>query len=736
MATAWPEKRRLIGKKHPRVDGAVKATGKAKYSFDIRREGLIQGMILRSPHAHAKITSIDTAAAEQMPGVRAVHLLKKTGDQVFYAGDEILGLAADTEEQAIDALRAVKVVYEVLDHLVLEEDALKAPDKATVFPANAKNVKAPQEGKTANFEKGLAAEGAVVHEGEYGVATICHQCLESHGLVAEWENDGSLTIWASTQAVTGTAQQMAKYFRDQGVDLPDTKVKCITHHMGAGYGSKFGPDIQGTCCAELAKKAKKPVKLMLDRAAEITTAGNRPSAYGKVKVAGTKDGKITAIEYDTWGTPGVGNANSTVGPLPYVYTQLENKRKHTVIRLNAGSQRAMRAPGHPQSCYLTDCALDDFAAKIGMDPMEVRLKNLPPRLPQAAAMDPFATKVYEKEIALIAEMCDWKKKWHPPGADKGVIKHGIGMGLHTWGGSAQGAPNDCTVIISSDGSVTAQTSTQDLGTSQRTVTAVVVAEILGREVNDITLKFAESPLGASTGSGGSTTCPSQAPAALRAATAARDKLFEMVAGKLEAKAEDLEIRDGKVGVKGKDKTYEWKQVCARLGMEQAKATGTWTALEAGKPENRNVSSFGVGGCQVAEVAVDTETGVVRCTKVYAVQDCGLIVSLQGCESQLAGGIIMGLNYALFEERIMDRVTGRQVNADMEFYKLGGMKDMPEIVLRMMDMPERGVIGIGEPATISTHAAIGNAIHNAIGVRVPHTPFTPERVLAALAKGGK
>src|SRR5262249_41756535 len=154
-----------------------------------------------------------------------------------YAGDEILGLAAATEEQMNDAIRAVKISFQELDHLVEEDDALKAPDKATVFPKNQKNVKAPQTATSAGFQKGLTAEGAVVHQGEYGMSTICHQCLESHGLVANWEQDGSLTIFASTQAVTGTAAQIAKYFSDQGIDLPATKVKCITHHMGGGYGS-------------------------------------------------------------------------------------------------------------------------------------------------------------------------------------------------------------------------------------------------------------------------------------------------------------------------------------------------------------------------------------------------------------------------------------------------------------------------------------------------------------------
>src|SRR5262249_55975063 len=152
----------------------------------------------------------------------------------------------------------------------------------------------------------------------------------------------------------------------------------------------------------------------------------------------------TAYESDSWGTPGVGNANSTVGPMPYVYP-FEKNTKHTVIRLNAGAQRAMRAPGHPQSCYLTDCALDDFAAKIGMDPMQVRLKNLPARLPQALANDPFVMGVYEKEIAIAADLSQWKRKWHPPGEGKGIVKHGIGMALHSWGGQAQGAPNECTV---------------------------------------------------------------------------------------------------------------------------------------------------------------------------------------------------------------------------------------------------------------------------------------------------
>jgi xanthine dehydrogenase YagR molybdenum-binding subunit len=761
MATAWPEKRRVIGTRVRRLDGPAKATGKAKYSFDVNPQGLLQAVMLRCPHAHAKVKNIDLAAAEKMPGVKATFVVAKPGTELYYVGDEVLAIAADTEEHALDAARAVKVEYEVLPFLVKEEDALVGAlyrkllaesgippvplldpalaDKQTVAPIGPKkerqNVRPSVTGKTEGFEEG-ARKAEVVVTGNYGMPVICHQCLESHGLVAAWDKEGGLTVWASTQAVTGTADELARYFSAQGIALPATKVKCITQYMGGGFGSKFGPDIQGKVAAELARKAGAPVKLMLDRAAEITAGGNRPSAYGTVTIGGTKDGRVTAFEVSTYGTPGIGNA-PTVGPLPYVYP-FENKRSHTIVRLNTGLQRAMRAPGHPQSCLFTDSALDDFAAKADLNPMAVRIKNLPLSDPAAVIDNPLSWnavkyETYIQEIKIAARLSDWKKKWHKPGEGKGVVKHGIGMALHTWGGQAAPQLNECRVSIAQDGSVTAQTSTQDLGTAQRTVTAIVVAEILGLRPEQVTVQLGDSHYGASSGSGGSTTCPSQAPAALIAATAARDDFVGRIAKKLNAKPEEIVLEGGKV--RAKKETLEWKRACALLGMEKAKGEGGWTFAKSQEEDNQGVSSVGVGGVQIAEVLVDTETGQVRCTKIVAVQDCGLVIDKMTCESQVAGGVIMGLNLALFEERIMDRVTGRQVNPDMEFYKLGGIEDMPEIVVHLHEMAERGVIGVGEPPTISTHAAIGNAVHNAIGVRVPHTPFTPERVLAALATQG-
>jgi xanthine dehydrogenase YagR molybdenum-binding subunit len=722
MANTWPKERRLIGTKVQRLDGPEKATGRAKYSFDINRPGMLHGSILRCPYAHARIKSIDTSGAEKIPGFKALHLQVKPNAELYYAGDEILGIAADTEEHAADALRAIKIDYEVLPHLVKEEDALKANSQKTLGGQG--NIIPGKETTKGDVDRAFKEADAVV-VGNYGAPTISHQCLESHGLVAEWDQEGNLTVWCSTQATVGTAQELAKYF-----GIPATKIKCMTHYMGGGFGSKFGADVQGKIAAELAKRAGAAVKLMLDRAGEIASAGNRPSSYGQIKIAGTKEGKITAYQAETYASPGIGGSVGVV--LPYVYPIPNSKTKHTVVRLNHGSQRAMRAPGHPQSCILTDGPVDDLAAKLDKDPLQLRLKNLPQNEPSAVQSAPqswnaLQNTVYTDEIKIAANLAQWEKKWHPPGkgSGEGPIKHGIGMALHTWGG--RGGPNqDVFVTIGSDGSVLVTCSTQDLGTGERTVLAIVAAETLGLDVPEITVRIGESSIGRSGGSGGSTTCPGTAPAALNAACAARDALFEKIAQRLGAKAGDLTITPGKILDKANNKSWFWKEACAKLGMDSVRGAGNWTS---------GLSNGQVGGVQIAEVSVDTETGVVRCTKFVAVQDCGMVVNKLCCESQVAGGVIMGVNYALFEENILDRYTGRQVNPDMEFYKLGGIEDMPKIIVHMHDMPERGVIGIGEPPTISTCAAIGNAIHNAIGVRVPFAPFTPDRVLEALSKTG-
>lgn len=725
----WPQQRRVIGTEVQRLDGPEKATGRARYSFDINRPGMLQGRIIRSPHARARIRAINTQAAERVPGYRGHYIITNPGTEVYFAGAEILAVCADTEEHAEDVARAVQIQYETLPFYVKEEDALRDGDDAQTiggFPPN--NVRPGGEFTTENFDQQAYMGVAARKENTYGVPVICHQCLESHGLVAEWNADQTeLTVWASTQAVFGVAGALARRFQ-----IPTDKVRCITHYMGGGFGSKFNPGVEGEAAAELAKRTRQAVKIMLDRADEITTAGNRPSAYGTVKMAATQQGDIRAFEVDCYGTPGVGTgATVNLRLLPYVYTNIPFvKRRHRVISLNSGAARAMRAPGHPQNCVLTEWILDELAAELNINPMDMRLRNLPDNDANAVQNDPQSYEalrrtIYVDEIAIARRLSDWNNKWHPPGRNNGngPIKHGIGMAMHTWGGAGRG-PNDHKVSIYRDGSIVVQASTQDLGTAQRTVEAIVVAEVFGLQPNQVTVQIGESQWGRSTGSGGSTTCPGTAPAAFNAASTAKQAFLQAIAPRLNTQAANLSLENGRVVDGANNRNWTWQEACARLGENVVVGEGNWS---------RDLSNQGVGGLQIAEVMVDTETGVVRVTKVVAVQDCGMVINKLGCESQVAGGVIMGVNYALFEERIMDKRTGRQVNPDMEFYKLAGIQDIPQIIVHMHDMPERGVIGIGEPPTISTCAAVGNALYNALGVRVPYAPFTPERVLAALAQ---
>jgi xanthine dehydrogenase YagR molybdenum-binding subunit len=724
----WPDKRQVIGTKVPRLDGALKVSGKAKYSFDRNLPGTLHGKILRSPHAHCKIAELDLTQAEKMPGVKATTVIKQAGAELFYAGDEIAAVAAETEEQARDAVRAIKVRFEILPHLAVEEESLKrrvaeveALEKALAEAKQKNDAAAIKKAEDAlkpkqNIqEAGDAAkalqEAGVVSEGFYGNVVLGHVCWESHGLVAHWKADDELEVYASTQAVHATANALRQRF--------NCKVTCQTPFMGGGFGSKFGPDIQGFVAAELAKKAKRPVKLMLERDEEHVAAGNRPSLFGKVKLGAAKDGTVTAFHAETYGSGG----HSAQGGhrLPYVYAPANRYIKHRDVPLNAGNQRALRAPGHPQACLVMESAMDDLAEKLGMDRVEFRIKNLP-----AGGVFTTLKPIYEKQLRLGAERIGWARLNHPRG-DKtpGPIKRGVGCGINTWGGAAGQAQATCT--IHPDGAVEVAIGSQDLGTGTTTLVPIVAAEILGLQVKDIQGKIGSSAYPQAGGSGGSTSCGGVSLAVAVACMKALDQIFAKAAPQLGAAAADLEAEDGKVYVKATPaKSLTWKQACALLGQQPLTATGD-------RGEGQGMSSQGVGGAQFADVSVDVETGEVRLNKIVAVADCGLVMNRLLCESQVYGGVIGGLNAALFEERRLDPKTGLQLNPDTEWYKLANHSDIPEIEVHLLDYPERGVIGIGEPPYIPTAAAIANAVANAIGVRVSVIPLTPRRVLDALAK---
>jgi len=495
-------------------------------------------------------------------------------------------------------------------------------------------------------------------------------------------------------------------------------------YMGGGFGSKFPADKWGVESAQLSKTTGKPVKLFLDRATELTIAGNRPSIFGNVKMAAKKDGTITVWQSETWSTGGIsGGVNAAL--FPYVFTNVPNRRvNHTSVSINAGAQRAWRAPNHPQVCYVTCSAMEDLAAKLNMDPLDMFLKNLN----YTARAD-----LYKFQFAKGAELIEWKKNWHPRGdSGSGPIKRGLGLALGTWGGA--GHASTCKTTIHPDASVEVELCTQDLGTGTRTMVAMIAAETFGLPVSAIKVKLGDNSYPNSGGSGGSTTIGGVTSSTRKASVNTLQKLFEVVAKSLDVPPEELEAVDQRIRVKGNpEKGMSFQTACQKLGVNSISETGQNVPLQA---PQEGLNTGGVGGIQMADVSVDIETGVVRMNRLVAVQDCGLVVNPKTAESQVYGACIMSVCGALMEERIMDQQTGRVLNPDMEFYKLAGINDIGEIVVHMdirEENDKRGVVGLGEPCAIGGIAAIGNAVANAIGVRVPKVPLTPMRVLAALER---
>jgi xanthine dehydrogenase YagR molybdenum-binding subunit len=308
------------------------------------------------------------------------------------------------------------------------------------------------------------------------------------------------------------------------------------------------------------------------------------------------------------------------------------------------------------------------------------------------------------------------------------------MSMHTWGG--RGHNSECDVTINPDGSVDSKIGTQDLGTGTRTVIDIVIADTLGLPLDRVAVNIGRSDYPPSGASGGSTTVGGISSSARLGATAALNALFDVVAPKMNVTADKLEAREGKIMEIGNpSNSMPWEKACGLLGQSPITKRGSFTSKEG---IEQQLIDAGVGGVQIADVSVDIETGLVRINELVAVQDCGLIVNLKTAESQVLGGLIMGVAYALFEEAVYDPITGRMLNPNMEFYKLAGLPDVGTLKVRMMTdekYQKRGVIGIGEPPVVSPGAAISNAVANAIGVRVPQLPLTADRVLGALAEGG-
>ncbi len=690
----------VVGTNVPRVDGPVKVTGRAKYTYDVAPKGLLYGKILRSPHGAADIKSIDIDPARKLAGVKAVIAIKKKGDDVLFHGDEVAAVAAETEEIAEEALNLIKVEYDVRKCVTSIQAAMKEgapraiPKRPNVQRANA-------QGPDVD---GTIAKADFKIEATYSTEVQTHSCLETHGVVAQFDGD-TLTAWVSTQALAGCAGTVAKAAGGR-------QSRVIAEHVGGGFGSKFALGVEGEVAIKLAQEADRPVKLMLDRKGEHLNGGNRPSSLQQYSGGVTKDGKISGVKIESFGSGGVGNAG-TAQPGFYNYGGL--RKSEASVLTNGGMARAFRAPGHPQGYFGAESFIDELAAQVGMDPLEFRKNNT-------------RSPIHLAEMDLAAEKFDWKRRRREkPGSDKGPRKRGAGMACSAWPNTG-GGKWQVDILIDSKGAVEVRNGTQDIGTGTRTVMTLIVAEELGIPPSQVTCRLGDSNFPPGPPSGGSQTAPSIGPAARTAAYKAKRVLLSKISDELKAKVEDLDIRDGKVTKKGQPTAISFNDVCSRLGVTPLHETGR-------RQENYEGFARSEAGVQMAEVEVDVETGQVKVLKVVAVQDAGRVVDRLTFESQVAGGVIQGVSYALFEERRLDPNLGVMVNPDFLTYKIAGPKDCPEITAIAFDVANGGnnvgMASLGEPPTVPTSAAIANAVANAIGARVRSLPITPDKVLAAL-----
>ena len=702
----------IVGKKRVKRLGAHEmVTGKAKYTHDVNRPNMLYAALVTCPHAHAKIVSVDPSKAEKMPGVKAVMVADRLGTAQF-AGWIIASVAAETIQQARDAARVVKVEYEELPFVVELDEAM-----AGGTPLSEREPRKRTSRDRGDIEKGFQ-EADVIHEEEYETPVNTHSCLETHGCVAEWEGD-ELTVWFSTQSLWGVQKPMAR-----AGDVPVNKTRIITQFMGGGFGSKLGSEQFAEMCVKLAKKTKRPVKFMVDRYEDSVMCGNKPGARMSVKLGAERDGTLTAISttaYNLVGHQGGGSVASAFGEFYECPNVLVEEAS---VKINAGSARPFRAPGHPQGSFGMEMALEELAMKLDMDPVELRLKNLPTIPLNACAY----------ELKLGAERFGWKKKFKKHGSDTGTIKNGVGCAVTYWPcyGSPGGAVVRCN--IHSDGSVEIANAAQDLGTGFRTMMAVTAAETLGIDVESIRVSTGDTRIGLpGPNSGGSKTTPTVSPAVRSAAYKAKCKLFKLVSSKWETSAEDIDCRNGVVFRKSDpSKKMTWKEAASTIRPSPIVALGEH--IERPKFEGMRIGTPS-RGAQFAEVEVDTETGRVRCKKILAVQDCGKTITRAQAENQISGGVIMGVSYALLEDRIMDTMAGRQINPNMEDYKIMSAIGVPDIEMIIVDvydpLSNTSAKGLGEPPHIPTAAAIGCAVANALGVPIRELPITPDRVLEAL-----
>jgi len=690
----WPEgPLAVVGRPAARQDGPLRVRGEARYTADLKLPGMLHAAVLRSPHAHAIAQRIDLGPAFDLPGVRAAigpgeaHGLE---EEAGFAGAAVAAVAADTFGQARAGVEAIEVEWEELEVVLDPDDAVK---RGLLTDPE------PRRYERGDIERALA-EADVVVEATYRTQTVLHNSLETHQAVCEWQGD-VLHVYISTQYIWGIRQAVA-----DTLGLPEDKVRVVCEFMGGGFGSKNSPDEYTYIAAELAKRTGRPVRCALTRREEHTSAGNRNATIQRLRAGARSDGTIVALDGEFTNSVGWSGWNaSTEGPMRMLY-DCENVRTVTYgAQLNTPPMKAFRAPGFVEGTFGLECLVDEVAARLDVDPLELRRRNYA----NSNEGTPFSSKNLE-DCYRRAEP-HWERRHEVRASSDATWKRGVGMASQIWYGGG-GPPSYAWVRLGSDGRATVITAMQDIGTGTRTAMAQIAAEELGLPLEHVDVVLGDSARGPYASiSAGSSTLPSMGPAVRAAAADAREQVEDIAEQRGLAKGTPLEEI---VGV-----------------LEESQILGK--GARGPNPTGMSVLTFGV---HVVEVAVDVETGEIVVERVAAIHDVGRIVNPLGASSQVEGGVIQGIGHTLSEQRLLDPETGRILTTSLDAYRMPTIADVPEIICEFVDRPDEhltnlGSKGLGEPPIVPIAAAIANAVRDATGADVHELPISREEMLRAL-----
>ncbi len=710
----WPQgPGTVVGRPATRQDGHQRARGQAIYTADLALPGMLHAAVLRSPFARARVKKLDLGRALEAPGVIGAigpgdcHVLSL---EPPFHGAPVAAVAADSPGGARAALDLIDVEWEELEPLLDPEEAVKRESL----------LEDPRRYERGDLDAGLAQADVVV-EAEYRTQTVVHNSLETHQSVCRWEGD-TLEVYISTQYIWGVRDSVA-----DKLGLPPDRVRVVCNYMGGGFGAKNSPGDYTFIAIALAGQTGLPVRCALTRREENIAAGNRNSTIQRLRAGARSDGTLVALEGEYLNAIGwEGFSGPTFGPMEMLY-RCENVRTLTYgAKLNLPPNAAFRAPGFVEGTFGLECALDELAARLELDPLELRRRNHADH--DLADGRPFSSKNL-LECYRRAEP-HWARRDEVRASSEGPVRRGTGLASQIWYGGG-GPPSYAWIRVGSDGRVTVVTAMQDIGTGTRTAMAQIAAEELGLPLDRVRVELGDSARGPYASiSAGSSTTPSMGPAVRAAAADAARQILEIAAQRFDLEERVLSLRDGNV-VSADGGSWPLEEVTGLL--EDAQILGK--GARGPNPTGMRVLTFGI---QVADVSVDIETGEVRVDRIAAIHDVGRVINPLGAQSQVEGGIIQGVGHTLTEERLIDPASGTVLTQTLDAYKLPTIADVPEIAVELLDIPDEhltnlGSKGLGEPPIVPTAAAIVNAIRDATGADVRSLPVGREEMLRALAE---